>query len=303
MSKNKRRGPKVPRGIIPEKFEDHFKNITVLHRFGLKQIHLEYVDACAVAFEQCSKKEYKTDLPKKKPYKFKNRFRDILPYENEGKRVILLALPGVNEKDRPPGDEYINASPIHDYSDVLSEREHVSYISTQGPKIDKDDDDIEVDTIPDFWRMVWDNKSQVIVMLTKIIENDDFYIEKCTQYWPKVVGDTMDMHPRARLRLTYVEEDQQSKPNIIIRTFTLKRGEEERVIKQVHYTGWPDHGVPESVEEFVAMSDFVDQMNIGSDGPLIVHCSAGVGRSGTFIGIHSYVKFLRNYYEDKKRSS
>jgi len=66
MSKNKRRGPKIPKDIIPEKFEDHFKNITVIHRFGLKQIHLEYVNACQVAFEECSKKEYKTDLPKKK---------------------------------------------------------------------------------------------------------------------------------------------------------------------------------------------------------------------------------------------
>jgi len=237
---------------------------------------------------------------KKKPYKFKNRFRDILPYENEGKRVLLLPLPGIPENKRPPGDDYINASRIHDFSDHSKDRVE-AYISTQGPKCDLDDDDQMVDTTPDFWRMVWDNKSQVIVMLTKIVEDDDFLIEKCTQYWPKVVGDMMDMHETARLTLTWVEEDDSNKDEFIIRTFVLRRGEEERIVRQLHYTGWPDHGVPKSAEEFVRMSDKVDELNEGSNGaPLVVHCSAGVGRSGTFIGIHAYVKFLRKFYDEHK---
>jgi len=166
-----------------------------------------------------------------------------------------------------------------------------------------DDDDVMIDTIPDFWRMVWDNKTQVIVMLTQIVEDDELLIEKCTQYWPKDVGGEMDMYDTARLTLTLLEEDTSNEKVFIIRTFQLRRGEEERIVRQLHYTAWPDHGVPSSPEEFVKMSDVVDRLNEGSEGPLVVHCSAGVGRSGTFIGIHAYVKYLRKFYEEKKKIS
>jgi len=169
-----------------------------------------------------------------------------------------------------------------------------AYISTQGPKKDKNDEDEEIDTRPDFWRMVWDYKANVVVMLTKIVEDDEYVLEKCTQYWPTKIGDSTD-YKDARLLLTWLE--QEDMPGIEIRTFSLKRDDEERTIKQIHYTGWPDHGVPSRPEEFVALCDRVDELNHNSNAPLVVHCSAGVGRSGTFIGIHSYVRFLRETYE------
>jgi len=175
------------------------------------------------------------------------------------------------------------------------------YITTQGPKFDdsKNDCDEVIDTIPDFWRMVWDQKVSVVVMLTKIEENDEFVIEKCTQYWPKNVGETLDME-KACLALDWVEEEDMHKWDIKVRTFRLRRGDEERTVKQVHYLGWGDHKVPDSPDAFVEMSDKVNEFNSGSQGPLVVHCSAGVGRSGTFIGIHSYVKYMRDFWAEKK---
>jgi len=293
LKKNKRRGPKVSKDIIPEEFEKHYHTITKEHsRFKLKQVYLEYVDACGVAFEEVVKKEYKTDMAKKKPQKYKNRFRYILPYEET--RVILEPLPGMTLEQQKliPGDDYINASWI-----TGMDGEKKAYISTQGPKIDKDDDDNVVNTIPDFWRMVWDSHVGVIVMLTRIKEDDEFEIEKCTKYWPENLKETMDM-PEAQLALTYDTEVEDVKYDIWVRSFTLSRnGEQSREVKQVQYRGWPDHSVPEVPEAFISMCDKVDEINGHSPVPLVVHCSAGVGRSGTFIAIHSYVRHLRKVWD------
>ncbi|XP_048255156.1 receptor-type tyrosine-protein phosphatase epsilon-like [Haliotis rufescens] len=129
-------------------------------------------------------------------------------------------------------------------------------------------------TMKDFWRMIWEKKCGKIVMITRLVEKGK---DKCEQYWrvkrPFVIGG---------LTITFARRDTRS--HYIIREFSVKerQTEESRIITQFHFVAWPDHSVPDvtSLLEFIW---HVRKAPTCQDGPLLVHCSAGIGRSGTYI--------------------
>jgi len=195
----------------------------------------------------------------------KNRWANILPYDDT--RVILTPIPDVE------GSDYINGNWI---SDLQGDKK--AYICTQGPLSH---------TIGDFWRMVFEYKVSVIVMLTKLFEDDK---EKCAQYWP---DDLINVTYDNVIDVHFFSEE--SSPTIVTRKFRINMNNEDREVTQMQFTAWPDHGLPTPEEDYIALSDKSDETNL-CHGPILVHCSAGVGRSGTFCAVHSYIHFLRDHF-------
>jgi len=196
--------------------------------------------------------------------KFKNRLVNILPYEST--RVCLQPIRGVD------GSDYINASFIDGY------RYRTAYIATQGPL---------AETTEDFWRMLWEHNSTIVVMLTKLREMGR---EKCHQYWPS--------ERSARYQYFVVDPmAEYNMPQYILREFkvTDARDGQSRTVRQFQFTDWPEQGVPKSGEGFI---DFIGQVHktkeqFGQDGPITVHCSAGVGRTGVFITLSIVLERMR----------
>ncbi|XP_025017927.1 tyrosine-protein phosphatase Lar isoform X2 [Tetranychus urticae] len=192
----------------------------------------------------------------------KNRYANVIAYDHS--RVVLQTLDGI------PGSDYINANYCDGY------RKQNAYIATQGPL---------PDTIGDFWRMVWEQRSYAVVMMTKLEERTRV---KCDQYWPNRGTENYGV---MQVTLTNVEE----LAYYCIRTFTLQRYGymESREVKQFQFTAWPDHGVPDHPTPFLMFLRRIKILNPPDAGPMIVHCSAGVGRSGCFIVIDSMLERLR----------
>ncbi|XP_034755359.1 receptor-type tyrosine-protein phosphatase kappa isoform X31 [Etheostoma cragini] len=199
------------------------------------------------------------DVAKKEQNRTKNRYGNIIAYDHS--RVILQPI----EDD--PSSDYINANYIDIwlYRDGYQRPSH--YIATQGPVHE---------TVYDFWRMVWQEQSACIVMVTNLVEVGRV---KCYKYWPddaEVYGD---------FKVTFVEVEPLAE--YVVRTFTLERRgfNEVREVKQFHFTGWPDHGVPYHATGLLSFIRRVKISNPPSAGPIVVHCSAGAGRTGCFIVI------------------
>ncbi|XP_073671026.1 receptor-type tyrosine-protein phosphatase S-like isoform X2 [Paramisgurnus dabryanus] len=196
--------------------------------------------------------------------KFKNRLVNIMPYETT--RVCLQPIRGLE------GSDYINASFIDGY------RQQRAYIATQGPL---------AETTEDFWRMLWEHNSTIVVMLTKLRELGR---EKCHQYWPA--------ERSARYQYFVVDPmAEYNMPQYILREFkvTDARDGQSRTVRQFQFTDWPEQGVPKSGEGFI---DFIGQVHktkeqFGQDGPISVHCSAGVGRTGVFITLSIVLERMR----------
>ncbi|XDV38358.1 hypothetical protein PO909_007793 [Leuciscus waleckii] len=187
-----------------------------------------------------------------KENKKKNRYKNIVPFDTT--RVVLGKDGG-----------YINANfikmPVKD--------EKFLYIACQGPL---------PTTLGDFWQMVWEQKSNVIAMMTQEVEGGKV---KCQRYWP----DT----PRSpemvddRLQITLVKD--QHLDNFVIRLIEVKDIQTSEIQRVTHlnYTGWPDHGTPTQPEQLLTFISYM--RHIHQSGPIITHCSAGIGRSGTLICI------------------
>uniref|UniRef100_A0A8D2Q8A6 protein-tyrosine-phosphatase n=1 Tax=Varanus komodoensis TaxID=61221 RepID=A0A8D2Q8A6_VARKO len=141
------------------------------------------------------------------------------------------------------------------------------YIATQGPM---------QETIYDFWRMVWHENTASIVMVTNLVEVGRV---KCCKYWPD------DTEIYKDIKVTLIETELLAE--YVIRTFAVeKRGAHEiREIRQFHFTGWPDHGVPYHATGLLGFVRQVKSKSPPNAGPLVVHCSAGAGRTGCFIVI------------------
>jgi len=208
-------------------------------------------------------------------------------------------LKKLEDAPNPKDTVYINASWVHEMSeeeDIKLRRK--TYISAQGPivRVGEKDSRENVDTLGDFWRMVWEYDVELVVMLTRVSE-DQKEAEKCTRYWPKVVGTSKRYGLMTVTHENMIREGDQMK----YRTFRIEReGEPEpKICRQIQYIGWPDQGVPSHEIDFLNLINKAEEMN-SNDRPMVVHCSAGIGRSGTFCAVHSYVKFMRKYYEEKK---
>ncbi|XP_069587175.1 receptor-type tyrosine-protein phosphatase mu isoform X8 [Ranitomeya imitator] len=190
---------------------------------------------------------------KKDENRMKNRYGNIIAYDHS--RVRLQ-----NIEDESSSD-YINGN----YIDGYHRPNH--YIATQGPM---------QETVYDFWRMVWHENTASIVMVTNLVEVGRV---KCCKYWP----DDTDIYKD--IKVTLIETELLAE--YVIRTFAVeKRGVHEiREIRQFHFTGWPDHGVPYHATGLLGFVRQVKSKSPASSGPLVVHCSAGAGRTGCFIVI------------------
>ncbi|XP_076649088.1 tyrosine-protein phosphatase Lar isoform X4 [Halictus rubicundus] len=193
----------------------------------------------------------------------KNRYANVIAYDHS--RVILQTIDGVG------GTDYINANYCDGY------RKQNAYVATQGPL---------QETFGDFWRMCWELRSCTIVMMTKLEERTRI---KCDQYWPSRGPETYGL-------MTVTITDVQELATYCIRSFQVSRAgySERREIKQLQFTAWPDHGVPEHPAPFLQFLRRVKSMNPPDSGPLIVHCSAGVGRTGCFIVIDSMLERIKH---------
>ncbi|XP_026462528.1 tyrosine-protein phosphatase 10D-like [Ctenocephalides felis] len=204
------------------------------------------------------------DLPCNRP---KNRFTNILPYDHS-----RFKLQPVDDEE---GSDYINANYVPGHN---SPRE---FIVTQGPLHSTRDD---------FWRMCWESNSRAIVMLTRCVEKGR---EKCDHYWPY---DTLPAY-YGDICVTILNDSHYLDWSVT--EFMMTRGETQRVMKHFHFTTWPDFGVPSPPQTLVRFARAFRERVGPEQRPVVVHCSAGVGRSGTFIALDRILQQIRvNDYVD-----
>uniref|UniRef100_A0A8C4Q2L4 protein-tyrosine-phosphatase n=1 Tax=Eptatretus burgeri TaxID=7764 RepID=A0A8C4Q2L4_EPTBU len=192
----------------------------------------------------------------------KNRYKDIVPYDDS--RVCLMV------QDNEETSDYINASYIAGFS---SQKE---FIASQGPL---------PSTVVDFWRMVWEQKVSTIVMLAQCVEAGR---PKCEQYWP----DDKQPHNYGKFIISLLRED--NVEHWIVRALEVRNSQftETRQVSQYHFQCWPDHGVPNTTTQLIDFVSVVrtDLIRTEMSKSTVVHCSAGVGRTGTFIALDQAIQ-------------
>lgn len=221
--------------------EDHLKN--------KQRLEQEWVGLCAYEAEPSA-----TSIAFKVENKKKNRYPDKLPYDHN--RVMLNPLTNGTSSD------YINASTVMDH-----DPRNPAYIVTQGPL---------AHTVADFWQMVWEQGSVVIVMLTKLQENG---CNLSHRYWPEEGSEQYHIF-EVHLVSEHVWCD-----DYLVRSVYLRNTQtgETRTVTQFHFLSWPDTGVPTSTKAILEFRRKVNKSYRGRSCPIIIHCSDGVGRSGTYV--------------------
>ncbi|CAG2163200.1 unnamed protein product, partial [Oppiella nova] len=203
----------------------------------------------------------KWDYGKQVQHKPKNRYGNLLPYDHS--RVVLDIIDGDSNTD------YINANFVDGYK--CNNR----YVATQGPL---------PSTINDMWRMIWQLDSHQIVMLTSLDEGGK---NKCDKYWTEQVTT----YGNIKLTLTKTEIF----ADYIIRSFSAEKDGVVREIVQYHFISWPDHTVPMySCSLLTFIRRMRSSVHYKPSQPIVVHCSAGVGRTGTFILIDAMLEMAQN---------
>ncbi|XP_055695691.1 tyrosine-protein phosphatase non-receptor type 9 [Lutzomyia longipalpis] len=208
----------------------------------------------------------------------KNRYTDVLCYDHS--RVVL------SQDDEDPSSDYINANFVDGY------RQKNAYISTQGP-LPK--------TASDFWRMVWEQHCLVIVMTTRVMERGRI---KCGQYWDIAEGNANEF---GLYRIRTVSVETKEDYTVASLELTNTKTDETRNVSHWQFTSWPDYGVPASA---MAMLNFLQCVReqqakmvkaLGDTWaghprgpPIVVHCSAGIGRTGTFITLDICISRLED---------
>jgi len=215
--------------------------------------------------DKCERYHNKVTVSCMRENQVRNRYNNVKPFDHS--RVKLKE--GTND--------YINSN------FVTTDKGGRRYILAQGP--------LE-NTSCHFWQMVWEQNSKAVVMLNKTIEKG---ANKCHHYWPTSTEMSL-MFVETKYSVTLVNEEVHS--NYVIRKLVLKKlssSEPTRTIYQFHYTSWPDFGVPVSPDTFLEFMFCVQKQGVleNSVGPAVVHCSAGIGRSGTFVLIETCSLYLQ----------
>uniref|UniRef100_A0A8C4WLZ2 Receptor-type tyrosine-protein phosphatase eta n=1 Tax=Gopherus evgoodei TaxID=1825980 RepID=A0A8C4WLZ2_9SAUR len=241
----------LSKSIKVENFESYFKKQQADSNCGFAE---EYEDSGRVGINQ---PKFAAELTENRR---KNRYNNVLPYDISRVKLSI---------QNHPTDDYINANYMPGYN---SKKE---FIAAQGPLHN---------TVQDFWRMIWEKNIYAVVMLTKCVEQGR---TKCEEYWPDKGSNYYD-----DITVTLVSEC--VLPEWTIRDFTVEGSDatESHSVRQFHFTSWPDHGVPETTDLLINFRHLV-QENIRQnppESPTLVHCSAGVGRTGTFIAIDRLIQ-------------
>ncbi|XP_075045707.1 receptor-type tyrosine-protein phosphatase H [Mixophyes fleayi] len=234
--------------VTKERFKLHYDRNHADSDFGFAE---EYQELSSVGTTQSKRAAEMSDN------RAKNRFTNVLPYDHS--RVKLSTVDAISSTD------YINANYMPGYNSTKE------FIASQGPL---------TNTTADYWRMIWEHHVNTIVMLTNCMENGR---TKCEHYWP------LDYTPCTYGDITVTVTSETILSEWTIRDFSVKNAKQQGIkyVRHFHFTAWPDHGVPDSTTSIIEFRNLVrehmDQQK--SNGPTIVHCSAGVGRTGTLIAL------------------
>ncbi|XP_060551555.1 receptor-type tyrosine-protein phosphatase mu-like [Ruditapes philippinarum] len=247
--------PKTAQGVLLSEFETYVRS-------GLANTDIFFQQFQQIPYGM----QYASDVATKPKNHCKNRYKAMYAYDHS--RVILRTLPD------QPGSDYINASKI------MGNTGKVSYIAAQGPISS---------TLGDFWRMIWEQTVRTIVMLTNLTEEGKM---KCLKYWPEagefvehgnivVLSELEDVFAEFTIRRLKIH--QKNKPD------------RARTLGHFHFTAWPDKDVPRSTSCLLHFWHQVRNHDEKKARPWLVHCSAGVGRTGTFIGLDVLCDMGKDY--------
>ncbi|XP_074644891.1 tyrosine-protein phosphatase 10D-like isoform X2 [Tubulanus polymorphus] len=236
-------------------FEEHFKYMSADTDFRFAE---EYEELSLIG------RELTTENSQHQCNRMKNRFTNILPYD--WSRVKLCPM----EDEDGQISDYINANYMPGYT---SKRE---FIVSQGPL---------PSTIDDFWRMIWEQNSRAIVMVTQLIENGRV---RCEQYWPR----HSDPVYYGDVEVTILTETRYK--DFSVMELMLKKDGYKRYLTHFYYRVWPDHGVPLETSSLLAFIRYI-RAKLQPGGPITVHCSAGVGRSGTYIALDRAIQHIEHH--------
>ncbi|XP_037087916.1 tyrosine-protein phosphatase 99A-like [Pollicipes pollicipes] len=255
-------GPNGSAGPIPaDAFPVHVASLHADSDIGFCK---EYDEVLA----HTMKLELSSNVSQTEENKQKNRYQNIDAYDHT--LVPLRPLPGQRRGD------YINAN----YIDGFLVRNQ--YIGAQGPL---------TGTFAAFWRLIWEQRIQIVVMITNLVERNR---KKCDMYWPK---EGTQVYGVIQVELL----DQKELSTYTIRKMLIKHTRHkkkkgvcsERIIYQYHYTSWPDHGVPDHPLPILSFVRKSAAANGAGAGPILVHCSAGVGRTGTYIVLDAMMQMMK----------
>eukprot|EP01102_Stenamoeba_stenopodia_P010195 TRINITY_DN3044_c0_g7_i1.p1 TRINITY_DN3044_c0_g7~~TRINITY_DN3044_c0_g7_i1.p1 ORF type:complete len:372 (+),score=69.37 TRINITY_DN3044_c0_g7_i1:387-1502(+) len=216
------------------------------------------------------KVSYTIDEALKEVNQSKNRYSNVLPVDST--RVKLKVSDDIHEQS-----DYINANYV--------QGEDTCFIATQGPL---------PSTFNDFWRMIWETKSSVILMLTKDQEGSRI---KCDKYWPEGKNDRV----YGNIKVELVSVQRECDDTVIQRVYKLQNlkelESEPRTVTHIQFLGWPDHGVPDTLDVILELVKKIETIReqTSKTTPIVIHCSAGIGRTGAFIAAHIQLTKLHKH--------